>query len=88
MLEVPQMAKGGIVNSATLALFGEQGREAVIPLENNTEWMDVLANRIAERNNTPSKIVLMLDDKELGYASINSINGITKQTGKLQLALA
>ena len=88
MLEVPQMAKGGIVNSATLAMFGEQGREAVIPLENNTEWMDVLANRIAERNNTPSKIVLMLDGKELGYASINSINGITKQTGKLQLALA
>ena len=88
MLEVPQMAKGGIVNSATLALFGEQGREAVIPLENNTEWMDVLANRIAERNSTPSKIVLMLDGKELGYASINSINGITKQTGKLQLALA
>lgn len=88
MLEVPQMAKGGIVNSATLALFGEQGREAVVPLENNTEWMDVLANRIAERNNTPSKIVLMLDGKELGYASINSINGITKQTGKLQLALA
>ena len=88
MLEVPQMAKGGIVNSATLALFGEQGREAVVPLENNTEWMDVLANRIAERNNTPSKIVLMVDSKELGYASINSINGITKQTGKLQLALA
>ena len=88
MLEVPQMAKGGIVNSATLALFGEQGREAVVPLENNTEWMDVLANRIAERNSTPSKIVLMLDGKELGYASINSINGITKQTGKLQLALA
>ena len=88
MLEVPQMAKGGIVNSATLALFGEQGREAVVPLENNTEWMDVLANRIAERNNTPSKIVLMVDGKELGYASINSINGITKQTGKLQLALA
>ena len=88
MLEVPQMAKGGIVNSATLALFGEQGREAVVPLENNTEWMDVLANRIAERNSTPSKIVLMVDGKELGYASINSINGITKQTGKLQLALA
>ena len=82
------MAKGGIVNSATLALFGEQGREAVVPLENNTEWMDVLANRIAERNSTPSKIVLMVDGKELGYASINSINGITKQTGKLQLALA
>ena len=88
MLEVPQMAKGGIVNSATLALFGEQGREAVVPLENNTEWMDVLANRIAERNSAPSKIVLMVDGKELGYASINSINGITKQTGKLQLALA
>lgn len=86
-LEVPQFAKGGVVNSATLGVFGEAGKEAVIPLENNTEWMDILANRIAEKNNTPSKIVLALDGKELGYATINSINNITRQTGTLQLAI-
>lgn len=87
-LEVPKLAKGGIVESATLAMFGENGREAVLPLENNTQWMDALAERIASRNNTPSKIVLALDGKELGYATINSINNITRQSGSLQLVLA
>ena len=86
--EIPMLAKGGIVDSATLAMIGERGKEAVIPLENNTEWMDKLADRIAARNNTPAKIVLMVDKKVLGEASINSINDITRQTGKLQLAFA
>lgn len=85
---IPKLAKGGIVNSATLATIGERGKEAVLPLENNTGWMDVLADRIAARQATPSKIVLALDGKELGYATINSINNITKQTGELKLVLA
>lgn len=86
-LDVPQLAKGGIVDSATLAVIGERGKEAVMPLENNTQWMDSLADKIASRNASPSKIVLMLDGKELGWASINSINSITKQTGTIQLAM-
>ena len=43
---VPKLAKGGIVNQPTQAIIGEAGREAVLPLENNTEWMDVLADKI------------------------------------------
>lgn len=86
-LNVPKMAKGGIVDSATLAVIGEQGKEAVVPLENNTEWMDKLADKLNTNKNAPSKIILMLDGKELGWASIDSINNITRQTGKLQLTL-
>lgn len=86
-LDVPQLAKGGIVDAATLAVIGERGKEAVLPLENNTGWMDALADKLATRNSSPSRIVLMVDGKELGYATINSINGITRQTGQLQLAL-
>ena len=85
--QIPKLAKGGIVDDATLAMIGEQGREAVVPLENNTGWMDKLAERIAARQNTPSKIVLQIGEKELGWATIDAINGITKQTGGLQLAL-
>lgn len=44
--EIPLLAKGGIVNGATQAIIGEAGKEAVLPLERNTEWMDMLANRI------------------------------------------
>lgn len=86
-LSLPRLAKGGIADSATAAIIGEAGKEAVLPLENNTEWMDKLADRIAARNNTPSKIVLQIGEKELGWATIGAINGITSQTGRLQLAL-
>ena len=86
-LDVPKMATGGIVTSATHAIIGEAGKEAVLPLENNTGWMDILADRIASRNNTPSRLVLMLDGKELGYATINSFNDIYKQTGNLPILI-
>lgn len=81
------MATGGIVNSATPALVGEAGREAVLPLENNTGWMDILADRIISKQNTPSKIVLQVGENELGWATINGINKITEQTGQVQLVV-
>ena len=87
-LEVPELATGGIVTGDTLARIGEGGkREAVLPLDQNTGWMDMLADRIASRNSSPTKIVLMVNERELGWASINGINGITKQTGGIQLQL-
>lgn len=88
-LSLPRLAKGGIVDSATIAMIGEQGKEAVLPLENNTQWMDKLAEKIAGMNNnsTPTRIILKVGERELGYATIDSINKITKQTGGLQLQL-
>ena len=83
--QIPKLATGGITTGATMAMIGERGREAVLPLENNTEWMDILADRISARQATPTKIVLQVGEKELGWATINSINDITKQTGGLQL---
>lgn len=42
----PALATGGIVTAPTTALIGEAGKEAVLPLEQNTDWMDELAYRI------------------------------------------
>lgn len=85
--QIPLLAKGGIATGPTVAMFGEAGKEAVLPLENNTGWMDLLADKIAERNSTPSKLVLQVGERELGWVTINSINSITKEMGGLQLAL-
>ncbi len=41
-----RFATGGIVTRPTRALIGENGAEAVIPLENNTGWMQRLAELI------------------------------------------
>ena len=49
--KIEYLAKGGIVNRATPAIIGEAGKEAVLPLENNTGWMDILVKRISEYNN-------------------------------------
>lgn len=51
-VQLPRLATGGIVDRPTTALIGEAGREAVIPLENNTEWMDLLAERLGNQQIT------------------------------------
>lgn len=51
-LSLPRLAKGGIINGATTAVIGEDGREAVVPLENNTEWLDIIADKLYDRLNT------------------------------------
>ena len=86
-VSVPRLAEGGIATRSVLANIGEAGKEAVLPLEYNTEWMDTLADKIAARNGGPTKVVLQVNDKELGWATIDSINSITKQTGAIQLTL-
>ena len=43
---VPMFAKGGVVDKPTLGIFGEAGREAIVPLERNTEWLDMLSDRL------------------------------------------
>ncbi|MBQ3802571.1 MAG: hypothetical protein II845_02620 [Oscillospiraceae bacterium] len=42
-LSVQWYARGGIVNGATLIGAGEQGREAIVPLEKHTEWIRLVA---------------------------------------------
>lgn len=51
-IKIPRLAKGGVVPYRTVAEIGEAGKEAVLPLENNTEWMDILADKIASRSGT------------------------------------
>lgn len=44
-------ARGGIVDGASLfgnTIVGEAGKEAIIPLERHTEWLDLVAGRLSE----------------------------------------
>lgn len=43
-----ELAEGGIVDKPTHALIGEDGKEAVLPLKNNTEWISELAKKLNE----------------------------------------
>lgn len=87
---IPKLAKGGIVDSATIAMVGEAGKEAVMPLENNTGWITDLAGKVASRmpqdnsnsNDSPIEITLQIGSTKLGKVVIDSINKVQRQAGK------
>lgn len=57
---IQPLAKGGVVDKATPAIFGEAGREAVVPLEHNTGWMDPVINRITKNVQGASGVTQVL----------------------------
>ena len=92
-IRIPRLAKGGIATVPTLAEIGERGPEAVLPLSGpqSQAWMNTLSDMIAQKsgsNSKPTKVVLQIGERELGWATIGAINGITEQTGTLQLTFA
>ena len=61
---LPRLAKGGIISQPTQAIIGEAGKEAVVPLENNMEWLDILADKLSNKtgnNNCP--FIIQLDGR-------------------------
>ena len=92
-LSVNWNAVGGVFDKPTIVPYGntlqglgENGAEAIVPLENNTEWLDKIADKLATKQGA-IPIVLNVDGKTFAQTSINSINQLTKQTGKLGLKL-
>lgn len=56
-LQLPRLAKGGVLDSgARTVIAGEDGAEAIVPLEKNTEWISKVASQMnnATSNNKQS----------------------------------
>lgn len=76
---IQPLAEGGILTMPTMltpnVMAGEAGREAVLPLDNNTEWMDMLADHIGKRNGGNGREVAILQSilEVLRYMSENPV---------------
>lgn len=77
-------ARGGVFSSATLTMLGEAGTEAVVPLENNTGWMDVMAQKLGERMGGGTGTVVVpvyIGGEKLAEQVVGAINATTRATG-------
>ena len=93
-LSVKWFAKGGILDGAqvfgragsTLLGGGERGREAVLPLDTNTGWMDKIADRVAARVSTGGDgtitVQLVLDGKVLTQTVIKGLRQQARAAGQ------
>ena len=69
---IPRLAEGGIVTSPTLALIGEKGPEAIVPLDRGRGTPQ------------PLTVILNLDGVELGQAIVSNVNEASRR-GELLL---
>lgn len=90
-ISVDWYARGGVFDKPTLFPYGgsigglgEAGAEAIVPLENNTEWLDKIAAKL-QGNSQP--VILQIDGKTFGEITVETINNLTKQRGSLPLVL-
>lgn len=76
-------ARGGVFQNPTLTMLGEAGTEAVVPLENNTGWMDVMAEKLGDRMGTTGTIVVpvYIGGDKVAEKVVEAVNAETRRTG-------
>jgi hypothetical protein len=75
---IPRMAEGGIVSSPTLALIGEAGPEAVVPLDRLNNGGGVTINVTGG----------LATSAEIGESVVNALRAYSRSAGPLQLQVA
>lgn len=65
---IPMLAEGGVLKKGQVALLEGQGDEAVIPLSQNTEWIDKVADRL-NKSSEPQNIYYTIN---IDVASMNA----------------
>jgi hypothetical protein len=76
--KIPRLAEGGIVNSPTLALIGEAGPEAVVPLNRLNTGGGVTINVTGG----------LATSAEIGESVVNALRAYSRSAGPLQLQVA
>jgi hypothetical protein len=77
-MNLPRMAEGGIVSSPTLALIGEAGPEAVVPLDRMQSGGGITINVTGG----------LATSAEIGESVVNALRAYSRSAGPLQLQVA
>lgn len=86
--QIPYLARGGIIDSPTLAMVGEAGKEAVVPLENNKgglrELASLLLAEMGPRNSNNNSfgdgdLILQIDGTVIGKVALKQLRRMQRQ---------
>jgi hypothetical protein len=77
-MNIPRLANGGIVSSPTLALIGEAGPEAVVPLDRMQNGGGITINVTGG----------LATSAEIGESVVNALRAYSRSAGPLQLQVA
>lgn len=77
-MDIPKLAEGGIVNSPTLAMIGEAGPEAVVPLDRLNNGGGITINVTGG----------LATSAEIGESVVNALRAYSRSAGPLQLQVA
>ena len=95
-MKIPRYERGGIIDEATLALVGENGKEAVLPIENNLGWLQEIANILdakmenKKKNNSENHTTIvnvLLDGKNITTKVIEEINNLTYRDNDIPILI-
>jgi len=78
-IDLPRLARGGIVDGATPLIAGEAGAEAIIPLENNTQWIRKVAAEMAQEFATAN------NENGAGQIVINQTNNYSSAHSRYEI---
>jgi phage-related protein len=70
---IPYLAEGGVIESPTVAMLGEAGAEAVVPLDNNNAWINELAKTINQKGGNLN-LTIKLGEKDIYKGFIDYTN--------------
>lgn len=78
---LPRMAKGGVLTQPTPVIAGEAGKEMIMPLENNLEYLDILADKLASKIGSGGGCyILNIDSKTVQRGMAQRSNGLVFAT--------
>ena len=86
-VKLPRAARGTIVKGETDLTVGEDGTEAVMPLERHTEWLDILASKLTAKTGSNGAaggsaiFQFYLGNRKITEYFVKDINQITRENG-------
>ena len=86
-LSIPKLATGGMIDQPTLAMVGEAGKEAVLPIDKDRGAMKQIADMLADKmgsagGNPTGDVIIQIDGSEIGRVSKHYINRERRIYGK------